>query len=89
MDYSSKNYGANALCVSIGIIDLYFSYQTVVAFRSPEDGLVVSENVWTVTTGKHLNSIQPDKSCRIDYGEFSIKLNNMLENYKLNKPEIR
>ena len=34
----------------------YFSYDTLVAFTG-NDGLVIRENVWGNTTGKHLNWI--------------------------------
>lgn len=43
--------------VSIGDLDLYFSYETVVAFETTGLGLIVSENIWSPTTGKHINVI--------------------------------
>jgi len=64
-NYSSGNYGAHALVFSVGAIDVYFSYKTPVAFRY--DGrLVVRQNEWGPTTGKHLNAIHPDKKRRVD-----------------------
>jgi len=59
--------------VIIGDLELYFSYETLVAFQSPETGLVVSENVWSTTTGRHLNEIHPNKDIRIPYEEFHKK----------------
>lgn len=54
--YASGNYGAHTLSLTYpNGITLYYSYQTVVAFHTPETGLVVSENIWGSTTGKHLN----------------------------------
>ena len=35
----------NARVVSIGDMDFYDSYTTSVAYRTPEEGLVISENV--------------------------------------------
>jgi hypothetical protein len=35
----------------------FYSYNTLVAFEHTLSGLVVRENVWGVTTGKHLNAI--------------------------------
>ena len=55
--YSSSNYGAHTLQFSLNGDDYYFSYRTLVAFRRPSTGLVVRENVWGPTTGKHLNWI--------------------------------
>lgn len=60
--------------MEVGQLDLYFSYETVVAFRAPKTGLVVSENVWSSTTGKHLNWICPDKSRRVSNEEFEKQL---------------
>lgn len=47
----------------------YVSYQTVVAFNTG-DGLVICENVWSQTTGRHLNWIDRDHSRRLPYEEF-------------------
>ena len=77
-DYSSQNYGANTIAVAIGGATFYFSYDTVVAFYSPNTGRVASENVWSVTTGKHLNWIEPDHDRRIPNEEFLEKLEELL-----------
>ena len=55
----------------------WFSYDTLVAFRingtEKEDngGLVVRENKWGPTTGKHLNAINDNKYCRVDSKTFA------------------
>lgn len=60
--------------VSIGNrYTFYISYDTCVAFTD-DSGLVVSENVWSKTTGRHLNDIDPNKDKRIPHGEFSERL---------------
>jgi len=82
-DYSSMNYGVNALCVEIGNLELFFSYKTVVAYRTIEDGVVICENVWGTTTGKHLNWICRDKSRRLPYAEFEKRLSKLLKKHKL------
>lgn len=82
-NYSSRNYGVNCLLVSVGNLDLYFSYKTVIAFRSSEHGLVIRENDWSSTTGKHLNWINPDKKIRISSEEFEKLLAKTLEKHKL------
>ena len=53
------NYGGkqNFTYLVIGEVEFWFSYQTVIAFRTPTTGLVLSENLWGPTTGKHLNVI--------------------------------
>lgn len=50
--------------VRVGDMDLWFSYETCIAFHGPEGDLVVHENVWGPTTGKHLNYIDDGKNNR-------------------------
>lgn len=65
-NYASNGYGANTIRLTIGSLSVYHSYSTVVAFSSPEDGLVVCKNSWSRTTGKHLNWIDNgNKSSRL------------------------
>lgn len=80
--YSSDNYGANSLRVDIGALTLYYSYETIVAFQSRGE-FKIRENDWSVTTGKHLNWIDEDKSKRITGTEFEELLQKELEFYGL------
>ena len=65
-----ENGRSNAILVSVGGVDVYFSYRTPVAFRV-NGRLVVRENEWGPTTGKHLNSIDGlDKGSRVNGDEF-------------------
>jgi len=62
----TTNDSPNAVCVHLGPhMDLYFSYETIVAFWTAATGLVACENVWTRTTGKHLNAIAPEHNDRV------------------------
>jgi hypothetical protein len=84
--YSSDNYGAHTLCVSVGTVDMYFSYKTLVAFRTPDTGLVVGENVYSPTTGKHLNWIDGGKTAkkdRLDRSEFESKWAEVSERFEI------
>ena len=74
-NYSSDNYGAHTLEVSIpGLATFYFSYQAVVAFYGP-NGRRVSENCWGPTTGKHLNWIDGgNKESRLPRDQFEAEL---------------
>lgn len=56
-EYSSDNHSAHTRRVELATITLFYSYETIVAYRDDTDGLTVSQNQWTVTTGKHLNWI--------------------------------
>ena len=56
-DYSSDNYGVNSLRFDdTQGRSFYFSYKTLVAVRTNK-GLIVHQNDWKQTTGKHLNRI--------------------------------
>jgi len=82
-DYSSQNYGMNTLRVDTASITLYYSYRTIVAFHTIKTGLVICENVWGTTTGKHLNWINPDHSVRLDYETFNKELEATLKELNL------
>ncbi len=70
-NYSSDNYGSHTQAFRDNYgNDYYFSYNTLVAFRSNKTGLVVMENYWGNTTGKHLNWINRDHSIRVDEDTF-------------------
>lgn len=79
-NYSNSNYGAHSLQINMGVFVLYYSYETIVAFYDPQfGGTVCSENCWGVTTGKHLNQIEPNKKLRLKRSEFEKQLAFMLD----------
>jgi len=83
-NYSSNNYGAHCLKVRIGCLTLWFSYNTVVAFRAPGCLIEVSENCWNTTTGKHLNAIDGGaKKDRLPRAQFEKELEQVLKQYNL------
>ena len=51
----NENSAMNFTCVEIGELKLYFSYETCVSILDTKDRIVVSENIWSSTTGKHLS----------------------------------
>jgi hypothetical protein len=57
-----------------GSVDLFFSYNTIVAVDS-----TVSKNIWSVTTGKLLNQLQPNKSKRVPYNQVLKKAQSRLK----------
>lgn len=65
--------------VVIGKLTLWFSYQTVIGFYTPDTGIIASENIWSNTTGRHLNSFS-DKDQRIDRQLFQEQLDQVVEN---------
>lgn len=79
-DYSSSNYGAHTLRVDVGNLVLWYSYQTVIAFRADGRNTVVSENCYGVTTGKHINWVDGgDKKSRLPRPEFEKQLTDVLK----------
>lgn len=79
--YPTRN--TKQIDVKIGKLQLCFSYNTIVAFESPFSGFVISENIWSTTTGRHLNEIDSDKSRRINNTKFLIILTETLQHYGL------
>ena len=73
IDCYMGNKQANAIQVSLGGVDVYFSYTTPVAFRA-KGRLVVRGNNWGPTTGRHLNEIDGGsadrKARRVDAYDF-------------------
>lgn len=64
----------NAMRVDIGNRVVWFSYKTPIAFLIPGYSIVVRENIWRQTTGKHLNAIdgggKAAKNARVSRGRF-------------------
>lgn len=82
-EYSSDNYGAHTLVFTDERgCDFYYSYRTLVAVRVPFAGMVVHENDWGPTTGKHLNWIdggdKEAKASRVDSETFEQRVAEML-----------
>ena len=71
----SKGQSPTLTYVTVGDVELAFSYETVVAFY--DRGWVLSENIWSRTTGKHLNEIAAP-SHRIPHEEFTERLDALL-----------
>lgn len=69
--------------VTIGNLDLYYSYETIVAFR--ESGkLMGSQNVWSNTTGRHLSELGISKDERVQADKFDDMLIEVLKKHDLN-----
>ena len=90
-DYSNSNYGSHCMRVTLPAsrknkhgITIYFSYDTVVAFRGWVNNkrvLVVHKNDYSRTTGKHLNCIDGgDKKGRVDDTTFEKLYRQALKN---------
>ncbi len=69
--------------VTVGPLELWFSYETIIAFRDERQsqrGTRVIVNYWYATTGKHLNYIDHgNKAARLDHEDFALELKQALE----------
>lgn len=74
----NDNYGAHMLKIETDGIELWYSYETIVAYTDNQDHLVVCENCWTNTTGKHLNWIMSDKKSRTKSDKFQEMLKDAI-----------
>lgn len=73
--YCNNTNPANAQRINTDGLTVYYSYRTCVAFWTPSTGLLVRQNEWGPTTGKHINAIDGgDKSSRIASAEFVAQL---------------
>jgi hypothetical protein len=74
----TTNDSPNAQVVTLlGMVELYFSYETLVAFRTPWHGFICSENTWSRTTGKHLNVISRDHADRVSSEVFEVLVDDL------------
>jgi len=72
---------------TVGSNQIFYSYNTTVAIKTPVD-TYVCENVWSVTTAKHLNRIEEltgsNREYRMRYKDFV----NLLENKNIDRKYI-
>lgn len=82
---------ANFVAVTVGPLELWFSYQTIIAFRDARQaqrGARVIRNYWSTTTGGHLNHIDNgNKATRLDASDFELELGQALEGFESVKAE--
>ena len=81
-EYEREGYGAHCIAIDVGKVTFYFSYDTIVAYLTPGEGLVMRENEWGPTTGKHLNWISTTRD-RLPEEEFEQKLGALLDQMNL------
>ncbi len=68
----------NKNVIYIDGLQFWFSYQTCVAFKDASGKIYVCENAWSVTTGKLLNELEPDKDKRYPRKAFEKMLAKVL-----------
>jgi len=64
---SRYNYaGPSSEVVDLGFLKVWFSYQTVIAFQPKGEAVIVCQNEFGPTTGKHLNRIPHNSEDRLE-----------------------
>ena len=66
------------------MIELYFSYETIIGFRYQGNGECereISENDWSKTTGKYLNELEPNHKRRIPHDRLLERLEARLSEF--------
>ena len=64
-------------------VSLYFSYDTLIAVDD-----IVSENNWSVTTGKFLNELEPNHKNRISHEQVLTEAQRRLKAVLYSEPEL-
>jgi hypothetical protein len=67
---------ANAVKISSNGIDIYYSYETIIAINV-KGKLTIAKNKRGTTTGKHLNAITQNKSIRVEHSEILKIIKNL------------
>jgi hypothetical protein len=67
-NYGTINKNAVTISSNKGMVSLFFSYDTLIGVKGMGTRKI-SENEWSVTTGKFLNELEPDKKARIPHEE--------------------
>ena len=88
MDIKKYNYGNkdnhDCTAIKIGDLTIYFSCDIVVAFRHPSVGLLVSRNIWSITTEQHLYALDHGKrENRLPRANFERQLEEIMKEHKL------
>lgn len=84
-NYGKNNgdvYNGRTIAIDVGHVTFFFSYDTIVAYLNPGEGLVMCVNRWGPTTVKHLNWISENRE-RTPREEFDLKLGALLSKMNL------
>jgi hypothetical protein len=63
-------YKPNLTKVELGHLSLYFSYAECIGFQIDNSEPIFSENIWSLTTAKHLNFLGSKKEDRLPREQF-------------------
>ena len=88
MNISLDKYTTNTAQITISDIDLisknknsitlYYSYQTLIAIKDIDNTYFVSENIYSNTTGKYINTLEPNKDNRLKREVFEKKADKII-----------
>lgn len=62
--------GNNFYTVKIANLRVWYSYKTPIAYKYDGEPVMVSKNMWSRTTGKHINQIKKEHNyIEVDHSE--------------------
>ena len=68
----------NAKLVTVDHVKFYFSYETLIAVEPLNSALIIRQNDWGPTTGKHLNAVdggsKEAKAKRLSSDDFMVAI---------------
>lgn len=70
-------------------INLYYSYNTLIAIKDIDNVIYVSENIYSNTTGKYLDKIEPNKMNRLKREIFEKLANKIIDQISFNSKPIK
>ena len=80
LSYYMPNESPNAVCIDLDAIRLYFSYDQIVAYWTKDEKLIVCENEWTRTHGKHINKLlKHPGATQVCVTEFGFRVSKLLK----------
>lgn len=63
-------YKPNLVKIELGHLSLYFSYAECIGLQIDNNEPIFSENIWSLTTAKHLNFLGSKKENRLPREQF-------------------
>lgn len=75
----------NLTRVDLGKLRLWFSYETIIALQTQNNDVIISENIWSKTTGRHINIIKEGyKHLQVDTKTFQEQVDKLKERLYVN-----
>jgi len=79
LSYYMPNESPYAVCIDLECMRFYFSYDQIIAYWTEDAELIVAENIWSRTTGKHIKRlISHYSACTVGIADFRSRLHTLM-----------